>query len=193
MEKHFIGYYSLQRLRLTTFTTIQKCRKEIVFLRKFRVSLFLMTVFFFSLSVSFFLVAFFFFHIRGCNITGFGLTIKIAMLASKLLIVASPLFDHYYEHQKMSQITFVHFFPFQVPSSSCSFFLNFFFVKKGLRYYRFSFNDKKRAKLANQPLLIAAPLFGHFYDHQKIKSWITMPNLGVALLLVWFNVKKVLR
>lgn len=104
-----------------------------------------MTVFFFSLSVSFFLVAFFF-HIRGCNITGFGLTIKIAMLASKLLIVASPLFDHYYEHQKMSQITFVHFSlsKSQVPlvlSSSV-----FFFVKNACDITGLVLTIKKKSK-----------------------------------------------
>lgn len=75
------------------------------FLRKFWVSLFLITVFFSSLSV----LRFLFFVWSGCNITGFGLTIKIAKLASQLLLVAAPLFDRYYEHHKISRIAFVHF------------------------------------------------------------------------------------
>lgn len=105
VEKHFIGYYSLQCLRLITFTTIQKRCKYFFFLRKFWVSLFLITVFFSSLSV----LRFLFFVWSGCNITGFGLTIKIAKLASQLLLVAAPLFDRYYKHHKISRIAFVHF------------------------------------------------------------------------------------
>lgn len=43
VEKHFIGYYSLQRLCLTTFMTIKKCRKELIFIL-FLSSLFLVTM-----------------------------------------------------------------------------------------------------------------------------------------------------